>query len=184
MPDGFHNKLVFVGDMGAGKTTAIRAISDAEPISTEMPLSEADRTAEKSTTTVALDYSTVELGDGELLHIYGVPGQTYLDFMWPMVCEGALGVIVLVDASNPNLLATTEHLLNAFARMAPDASFAIGVTRCDLVADFRLIDIRSALLARGFKLPIMKLDARVPAQVEFLIKTLLSYSYAAADQHA
>ena len=33
------NKLVFVGGMGAGKTTAVRAISDVEPVSTEMPLS-------------------------------------------------------------------------------------------------------------------------------------------------
>ena len=33
------NKLVFVGSMGAGKTTAVRAISDIEPVSTEMPLS-------------------------------------------------------------------------------------------------------------------------------------------------
>ena len=34
------NKLVFVGGMGAGKTTAVRAISDVEPVSTEMPLSQ------------------------------------------------------------------------------------------------------------------------------------------------
>ncbi|HEX7815203.1 GTP-binding protein [Dyella sp.] len=181
MPEHYQNKLVFVGDMGAGKTTAIRAISDGEPVSTEMPLAAHERSGDKSTTTVALDYSTVELGDGELLHIYGVPGQKYLDFMWPMVCDGALGIIVLVDAANPDKLATTEHLLTAFSRMAPEASFAIGITRSDLAQDFHLIDFRSDLLARGHKLPIMKLDARVPAQVEFLIKTLLSYSYTATQ---
>jgi len=91
------NKLVFVGSMGAGKTTAVRAISDVEPVSTEMPMSE-DAMGDKVETTVALDYSSIELDDGELLHVYGVPGQRYLDFMWPMVCEGALGVIVLVSA--------------------------------------------------------------------------------------
>ena len=83
------NKLVFVGSMGAGKTTAVRAISDVEPVSTEMPMS-SDAMGDKVETTVALDYSSIELDDGELLHVYGVPGQRYLDFMWPMVCEGAL----------------------------------------------------------------------------------------------
>ena len=46
-------KLAFVGDMGAGKTTAIRAISDREPISTEMPISHGAH-GEKTHTTVAM----------------------------------------------------------------------------------------------------------------------------------
>ncbi len=181
MPDHYHNKLVFVGDMGAGKTTAVRSISDVEPVSTEMPMSVGERTDTKSTTTVALDYSTVELDDGELLHIYGVPGQKYLDFMWPMVCEGALGIIVLVNAGHPDKLATTESLLNEFSRMAPSANFAIGVTHADLADDFSLIEFRNALLRAGFKLPIMKVDARRPEQVDFLIKALLAYSYAGSQ---
>ncbi len=73
---------------------AVRAISDVEPLSTEMPLSE-DSRGDKVETTVALDYSAIELDDGELLHVYGVPGQRYRELMWPMVCEGALGVIVV-----------------------------------------------------------------------------------------
>ncbi|AAW73687.1 hypothetical protein BRM22_12390 [Xanthomonas oryzae pv. oryzae] len=74
------NTLVFVGGMGAGKTTAVRAISDVEPVDTEMPLSQ-DADGDKTYTTVALDCSLIELEDGELLHVYGVPGQKYLDFM-------------------------------------------------------------------------------------------------------
>ena len=31
-------KLVFVGPMGAGKTTAITSIADSPPISTDMPI--------------------------------------------------------------------------------------------------------------------------------------------------
>lgn len=73
---------------------AVCAISDVEPLITEMPLSE-DARGDKVETTVALDYSAIELDDGELLHVYGVPGQRYRELMWPMVCEGALGVIVV-----------------------------------------------------------------------------------------
>jgi len=171
------NKLVFVGGMGAGKTTAVRAISDVEPVSTEMPLSE-DATADKVETTVALDYSSIELDDGELLHLYGVPGQRYLDFMWPMVCEGALGVIVLVSAASPDPVGSTLELLQEFSRIAPDASLAVGITRTDEHPHLMVTAVRDALFAAGFRLPVLRVDARSATQVTFLVRSLLSHRYA------
>ncbi|MET4730722.1 signal recognition particle receptor subunit beta [Lysobacter enzymogenes] len=176
-------KLAFVGDMGAGKTTAIRAISDREPISTEMPISHATL-GEKTHTTVAMDYSTIELDDGELLHVYGVPGQRYLDFMWPLVCEGAVGIVVLVAADGPDMVNQADAMLREFARIAPDAAFAVGVTRADLSDDFALLEFRDALGHRGHRLPMARLDARDAAQVETLIRMLLSYRYAEAKVNA
>lgn len=174
--DNVTTKLVFVGDMGAGKTTAIRSISDSEPVSTEMPISE-DVDGEKTHTTVALDYSSIELETGELLHVYGVPGQAYLDFMWPMVADGAMGIVVLVNAERSDRLASTEHLLRRFGELAPQACFAVGVTRTDLTDAFTLPEFRDALLARGYRIPVLRVDARQPLQVDFLIKALLSYQY-------
>lgn len=178
--DNYGNKLVFVGAMGAGKTTAIRSISDTDPVSTEMPLS-TDATEEKSSTTVALDYSSVDLDGGELLHVYGVPGQKYLDFMWPMVCTGAIGIIVLVNASQADAVGSTAELLQDFGRLAPEASFVVGVTKSDLVPGFQLVAFRDALIASGYQVPVMRVDARVTTQVEFLIKTLLSYQFAGSQ---
>jgi signal recognition particle receptor subunit beta len=175
--DNYNNKLVFVGSMGAGKSTAIRSISDVEPVSTDMPLS-TDATAEKSLTTVALDYSSVELEDGELLHVYGVPGQRYLSFMWPMVCDGAVGIIVLVNACEGDQIEDTVELLQEFGALAPEASFVVGVTRTDLVPDFQLVRFRDGLQEKGYTVPVMKVDARESVQVDFLVKTLLSYRYA------
>lgn len=171
------NKLVFVGGMGAGKTTAVRAISDVEPVSTEMPLSE-HATAEKTQTTVAMDYSSIELDDGELLHVYGVPGQRYLDFMWPLVCDGALGVVVLVSAASHEPVSETLELLQEFARIAPQASLAVGVTRTDEQPGFLLPAFREALFDAGMRLPVLRVDARSSTQVTFLVKSLLSYRYA------
>lgn len=170
-------KLAFVGNMGAGKTTAIRAISDREPVSTEMPISRGGEGG-KTHTTVAMDYSTIELDDGELLHVYGVPGQRDLDFMWPLVCEGAVGIVVLVAADDADMVGQADALLREFARIAPAASFAVGVTRADLSDDFALLEFRDALGRRGHRLPMARLDARDAAQVETLIRMLLSYRYA------
>ena len=178
--DNYGNKLVFVGGMGAGKTTAIRAISDVEPVSTDMPLS-IDATEEKSLTTVALDYSSVDLDDGELLHVYGVPGQKDLKFMWPMVCSGAIGIIVLVNACQTDAINTTAELLKEFGLLAPDASFVVGVTKSDLAPLFQLTRFRDELNASGIHVPVMKVDARETHQVEFLIKTLLSYQHAGSQ---
>ncbi|QKW55397.1 GTPase [Stenotrophomonas sp. NA06056] len=171
------NKLVFVGGMGAGKTTAVRAISDVEPICTEMPLSEGSY-GDKVDTTVALDYSSIELDDGELLHVYGVPGQRYLDFMWPMVCEGALGIIVLASTRDADLVGSTIELLQEFSRIAPDASMAVGITHVDEHPEVLVPDIRESLFTAGFRLPVMRVDARSATQVTFLVRSLLSYRYA------
>lgn len=178
--DRFGNKLVFVGNMGAGKSTAIRAISDTEPVSTDMPMSEAV-TGDKTTTTVALDYSSVELEGGELLHLYGVPGQRYLDFMWPMVCEGAIGIIAMVKAGDVEPVDEIAALLREFARLAPEASFVVGVSHADLTPGFELVRFRDALAQRGFNLPVLKVDAREPLQVDFLIKALLSCRHAGSQ---
>lgn len=175
------NKLVFVGVMGAGKTTAVRAISDVEPVSTEMPLSE-HASADKTETTVAMDYSSIALDDGELLHVYGVPGQRYLDFMWPLVADGALGVVVLVSAGTPEPVQTTLELLQDFARIAPQASLAVGVTRTDDHPGFLLPEFRDALFAAGMHLPVLRVDARSITQVTFLVKSLLSYRLAQERQ--
>lgn len=178
----YTNKLVFVGGMGAGKSTAIRAISDHPPVSTDMPLS-VDATAEKRLTTVALDYSTVDLEGGELLHLYGVPGQKYLDFMWPMVCDGAVGIIVLVNACEEDPVEGTCELLRSFSALAPEASFVIGVTRTDQNTGFRTTEFRDSLGRNGCRVPVVRVDAREEAQVEFLIRTLIAYRHAGAMVH-
>ena len=74
-----HNKIIFSGTVGAGKSTAIAALSDIPPVSTEAMAS--DETAKlKRTTTVAMDYGVLNLPDGEKVMLYGTPGQERFDF--------------------------------------------------------------------------------------------------------
>ena len=58
-----HNKIIFSGTVGAGKSTAIAALSDIPPVATEAVAT--DETSQlKKTTTVAMDYGVLNLPDG------------------------------------------------------------------------------------------------------------------------
>ena len=72
-------KLVFAGSMGAGKTTAIGAISEIPPVRTDVANSDL-ATFAKATTTAAMDYGEVTLDGGDKLRLYGTPGQARFDF--------------------------------------------------------------------------------------------------------
>jgi signal recognition particle receptor subunit beta len=61
-------KIIFTGPPGAGKTTAIEALSDIPPIKTEEVASDTTR-LRKEKITVAMDYGLIKLADGEKVHL-------------------------------------------------------------------------------------------------------------------
>lgn len=75
-------KVVFTGPMGAGKTTAIRAICEGEALSTDVPISAAEaKVGGKTMTTVGLDYGECHIEDQWVLKLFGTPGQERFRFM-------------------------------------------------------------------------------------------------------
>jgi uncharacterized protein len=88
-------KIVFAGPVGAGKSTAIKTLSDFDPVESE-ELASDDVKNMKSHTTVAMDYGAIELDDGTQIHLYGTPGQTRFSFIWSIVKENS-GTILLID---------------------------------------------------------------------------------------
>ena len=80
MTIGREYKIIITGTMGAGKTTAIAAISDVAPITTEAVNSDRS-SSNKASTTVALDYGEVALDGGDRVRLYGTPGQVRFKFM-------------------------------------------------------------------------------------------------------
>ncbi|MEO8672567.1 MAG: ATP/GTP-binding protein [Tahibacter sp.] len=165
-------KLLFAGPVGAGKTTAIRSLSDQEPISTDVPMFEG-ATEGKTTTTVAFDYSTIKLDEDTYVHIYGIPGQEHFDFMRPIVADGALGVILLLDATSSTIGDDCEHWLTSMQSIRPDFHFVIGVSKTDVVSNFSLGDIRAAIRRCGVNAPAMCIDPRDARQCSQLVRALL-----------
>ena len=72
--------ILVAGPMGAGKTTAIRSLSEIEVVSTEAANTDRE-TADKETTTVALDYGEITVGEDDKVRMYGVPGQNRFDVL-------------------------------------------------------------------------------------------------------
>jgi signal recognition particle receptor subunit beta len=165
-------KIVFAGPMGAGKTTAIRALSDQPPVCTEVTSTE-HKQGTKDTTTVALDFGQLALEDGTAVRLYGTPGQERFSFMWEILCKGSLGVILLVDGRSATALTDLEMYLDMLREVGPTQPFVIGVGRLPVDCGPELDRLASALAARDVAVPVFGVDVRNREDVLLLVETLL-----------
>jgi signal recognition particle receptor subunit beta len=164
-------KLIFTGSVGAGKTTAIAAISEVAPIRTEVA---APGLRYKETTTVALDYGELSLGTGQKLRLYGTPGQRRYDFMAPVLARGALGLVVLVDAAGPEPLDDLGYYLDLFAPLITATAVVVGITHVDRAQGPSLEDYQAVVARRGIACPVLPADVRERDQVVLLVEALIA----------
>jgi signal recognition particle receptor subunit beta len=167
-----QNKIIFTGPVGAGKTTAINAISDIATVTTDARASDM-AIARKEQTTIALDYGMMKVGDGERIHLYGTPGQERFDFMWDILTEGGIGLILLLDNTRPDPFRDMRFFLDAFKTFIARTQVVVGITRVDVKALPRIPDYHRQLHGTGFRLPILEVDARAKPDVSVLVQTLL-----------
>jgi signal recognition particle receptor subunit beta len=169
-------KIVFTGPMGAGKTTAIRAISDGEVLSTDVPITGGAELSMpgKTMTTVGLDYGECRLGDQWVLKLFGTPGQERFRFMWDILGAGAFGLIVLADNSQPDPVGEVARYLKAFAPHVPARRTVVGVGRLDKHPSPGIADYCEQLGALGYNPPVLEVDVRRDADVRLLLSVLVS----------
>ena len=122
-------KMVISGAVNAGKTQFIRAISEIEVVSTERKATDDTKDIKKETT-VAMDFGRISVGDDLVLHLFGTPGQKRFDFMWEILSEGMLGLIVLVDSTRPETFRETNRIIDFFTAYR-DAPYVIAANKQD-----------------------------------------------------
>ncbi|WP_446811217.1 GTP-binding protein [Methylomonas sp. 2BW1-5-20] len=165
-------KIIFTGPVGAGKTTAINAISDVPPVKTDAAASDMTKNR-KASTTVAMDYGVMNLAGGEKIHLYGTPGQERFDFMWDILTNGGIGLILLLDNTRADPFQDMRFFLDAFGKFINDTSVAIGVTQMDLSSTPSIEDYHAQLQGYGLKPPVFAVDAREKNDVSLLVQALL-----------
>ncbi len=167
-----HYKIIFTGPVGAGKTTAINAISDVPPLKTDALATDMTKNR-KASTTVAMDYGVMNLPGGEKIHLYGTPGQERFDFMWDILTTGGIGLILLLDNTRSDPFQDMKFFLDAFSKFINDTSVAIGVTQMDLSRKPSIDDYHAQLKSYGLKPPVFEVDAREKNDVSLLVQALM-----------
>lgn len=154
-------KIVVGGGFGAGKTTGISVLSEIEPVVTEAAMTtravDVDVTAEgsrKGSTTVAMDFGRLTLDDSLVLYLFGTPGQQRFGFMWPTLCAGALGGIVMVDSAR---VADCFVAIDYFEMRG--LPFVVAVNQFDGRDNLPLDDVRAATDVDP-DIPVLGVDAR------------------------
>jgi signal recognition particle receptor subunit beta len=167
-----NHKIIFTGPVGAGKSTAIRSLSDIAPVSTDEQASDITRDM-KSQTTVAMDYGLLKLDGGETVHIYGTPGQERFDFMWDILTHGGIGLVLLINNARPSPFSDLDFFLSAFGKFIDQSALAIGVTQMDKSRTLSLDDYYRHLPQKYKNTPVFEVDARSKNDVVILVESLL-----------
>lgn len=164
-------KIVFGGTMGAGKSAAIQVLSDIPVIGTEAINTDTDAHS-KYLTTVGIDYGEISLDDDIKIGLYGTPGQDRFDFMWPIVCKGAIGTVILIDHTSNRRLQDLQFYVNAFRTYGNN--IVIGITHLDEKNDQMLKIYRDWLKENNYSYPLFAVDARQKDDVLLMIEALIA----------
>jgi hypothetical protein len=135
--------MVISGAVNAGKTEFIRSISEIEVVSTERKATDETRLLKKETT-VAMDFGRITIANDLVLHLFGTPGQRRFDFMWEILSEGALGLVVVVDSTRPETFRETTRIIEFFNEMRP-APYIIAANKQDKDTAWSPDELRLAL---------------------------------------
>ncbi|MER6207196.1 MULTISPECIES: ATP/GTP-binding protein [unclassified Streptomyces] len=169
-------KVMIAGGFGTGKTTMVRSVSDIKPLTTEETLTEAsagdDRligVADKTETTVSLDFGKIVISDELVLYLFGTPGQERFWFLWNGLFKGALGAVVLVDTRR---LASSFRAIEEMERQ--DVPFVIALNIFPDSPKFPVDEIRDALDISP-DIPVVAFDARVRASSRDVLVALIRH---------
>jgi small GTP-binding protein len=155
-------KIVVTGPAQSGKSTFVTSASDFG-ISVDRLDTKGDPT------TVAMDFGWLRWKDFDIT-LYGTPGQTRFDPVVPGMLSHAMGVVLLIDATNPDALERALHHVQLIKdKHLPMVVAANKADRKDVMSEK---EIRKRLnLSR--KVPVFFISATRKEDVRLVLESLV-----------
>ena len=169
-------KMVITGPFSSGKTVFIGSVSEIDVVSTERRISSKAEQI-KDSTTVAMDFGRITVGDDLVLYLFGTPGQRRFDFMWDILSQGMLGFVVMVDSTKPETFREAKRILETFESYASTA-FVVAANKQDQEDAWEPEDLRIILRLS----PDVKILPCVAHDKETVKNVLLELLYSILDE--
>ena len=169
-------KMVITGPFSSGKTEFIGSVSEIDVVSTERKISSAAEQI-KETTTVAMDFGRITVGDDLVLYLFGTPGQRRFDFMWDILSQGMLGFVVMVDSTKPETFREAKRILETFESYAA-TPYVVAANKQDMEDAWEPEDLRIILRLRQE----VKILPSVATDKESVKNVLLELLYSILEQ--
>jgi signal recognition particle receptor subunit beta len=177
-------KIAFIGEPGSGKTTCIGALSEIAPVRTDVGCTD-ELASIKETTTVALDYGELSLDDGGRLLLYGLPGQSRFHFMFDVIREGLLGIIVLVDGASSKAVEGLAETLQTYAQELRIHPCVVAINKLDEAPQALRERCLQLLRDHHVTAPVSVIDARRKediVRITGLLLTIQKYTDSCAGE--
>lgn len=163
--------VTFMGPVGAGKTTAIRTISDIAVVNTDERATD-EVASVKQYTTVSMDVGALRLEGEDKIRLYGTPGQDRFDFMWDILLDQSKGVLLMINHAAEDSIGDLNHYMKALdgARKSRALPVVVCLTHCDKAPEkdtgiYQQYFRESLQLTSAEVPPVLRVDARSKSQV-------------------
>lgn len=155
-------KIIVTGPHSAGKSTFVRT---AASLSQDKSVS-----VDRMGTTVAMDHAHIML-KGFTTDIFGTPGQARFAPIMKAIARDTMGIILIVDSTNPQDLGSAADILKTVNR--DRTPYIVVANKQDIKGAMSAEEIRSSMNIPD-SVPVMRASALDSADVERALESMIN----------